>query len=177
MKKLLVAPLLAALAMFVWGFVYYGLSGVPYKALQPAQDVGPALDKLFPTSGTYIVPDPRTEDEEEAKRLEKGPFATVHIKKGGMPMMDPVVLVKGFLLEWISCLLMAVALGVARVKGYTTRLTFIVLVGFLMAFFAHGGLAVWWHQDWSWHMRTIIHDTGAWLFAGLILSCSPKGKE
>ena len=48
MKKLLLAPLLGALAMFVWGFFYYGLSGIPYQALQPAQDVGPALDKLFP---------------------------------------------------------------------------------------------------------------------------------
>ena len=37
-------------------------------------------------------------------------------------------------------------------------------------------IAVWWHQDWAWHIRTVIHDAGAWLFAGLILACSPKGK-
>lgn len=177
MKKLLLAPLLGALAMFVWGFVYYGVSGVPYQALQPAQDVGPALDKLFPTSGTYVVPDPRTDSDDLSRQLEKGPFATVHIKKGSMPAMDPVVMVKGFLLEWISCLLMVVVLGLTQIKGYTTRLTFIVLVGFLAAFFTHGGQAVWWHQDWAWHIRTVIHDAGAWLFAGLILACSPKGKD
>ena len=177
MKKLLLAPLLGALAMFAWGFVYYGLSGIPYNALQPAQDVGPALDKLFPTSGTYVVPDPRTDDAELAKKLEKGPFATVHIRKGGMPAMDPVVMIKGFVLEWIACLLMVVVLGLTQIKGYATRLTFIVLTGFLMAFFAHGGQAVWWHQDWSWQVRTIIHDGGAWLFAGLILACSPKATD
>ena len=118
MKKLLLAPLLGVLAMFVWGFVYYGVSGVPYKALQPAQDVGPALDKLFPTSGTYVVPDPRTESKALSKQLGKGPFATVHIKKGSLSAMDPVVMAKGFLLEWISCLLMVVILGLAKINGY-----------------------------------------------------------
>ncbi|MEZ5277814.1 MAG: hypothetical protein R3F07_15645 [Opitutaceae bacterium] len=170
MKKYLLAPFLGALAMFIWGFVYYGISGIPYQALQPARDVGPALDKLFPTSGTYIIPDPRTEEPALSRQLEAGPFATVHITKGAMPAMDPVVMVSGFVLEFVSCLLLVILLGLTRIGGYPDRVIFVIVAGVLMAFFAHGGQAVWWHQDWNWQLRTIIHDVVAFGLAGAVIA-------
>ena len=170
MKKYLLAPFLGALAMFVWGFFYYGVSGIPYQALQPAQDVGPALDKLFPESGAYIVPDPRMDPEAMEEKLEAGPFATVHIQKGGRPAMDPMILLQGFALEFVSCLLLVVLLSLAQIRWYTNRLLFASLVGLLIAIYAQGGLVIWWHQDLGWHARTIIHDVVAWFAAGAVIA-------
>ena len=107
MKKFLFAPLLAALAMFFWGFVYYGLSGIPYKVLGTVGDIGPELTKLFPADGTYILPDPRGTPEAISEQMKRGQFATVHIKKSGVPEMDPAVMGKGFALEFVTCLLLA----------------------------------------------------------------------
>ena len=174
MKKYLLAPFLAALAMFVWGWFYYGMSGVPYQALQPAQDVGPALDKLFPESGTYIVPDPRMDQEAMTARLEAGPFATVHIQKGGMPPMDPMILLKGFALEFVSCLLFVILLSLAQIRWYANRLILASLIGILIGLYAQGGMVIWWHQDIGWHARTVIHDVVAWIAAGTVIAAFVK---
>lgn len=163
--------------MFVWGFFYYGLSDFPYQALQPAQDIGPALDKLFPESGAYVVPDPRSDDATLTERLEAGPFATVHIQKGGTPAMDPKILLKGFGLEFLCCLLMVVLLGMAGIRGYTGRVIFTLLVGFLIAFYSQGGLVIWWHQDMAWHTRTLIHDVIGWALAGAIIAGFTKPRS
>ncbi|RKX30160.1 MAG: hypothetical protein DRP71_15490 [Verrucomicrobia bacterium] len=176
MKNLL-ATFLAALAMFVWGFAYYGVSGIPYKSLQPAQNVGAQLDELFPTTGTYVIPDPRTENDKLSKQLEKGPFATVHIRKGGTPAMDPLLMAKGFILGWVCCLMMAVLLAMTGIRGYGPRLVFILFAGVIMALFTHGGDVIWWRQDWAWQIHTMIYSIGAWLVAGLLLACSPKAKD
>lgn len=170
MKKYLLAPFLGALAMFIWGFIYYGVSGIPYQALQPAQEVGPALDKLFPASGTYVIPDPRTDEPAMSRQLASGPFATVHITKGGLKAMDPAVMISGFALEFISCGLLVILLGLTRIGNYPDRVIFVLVAGVLMAFFAHGGQAVWWHQDWNWQFRTMIHDVVAFLLAGAIIA-------
>lgn len=56
MKKFIVAPLLAAVAMFVWGFIYGGVPHlVPYRTLSTVSDPDAnalAVEKLFPASGT-----------------------------------------------------------------------------------------------------------------------------
>jgi hypothetical protein len=137
--------------------------------MQPAHDVGPALDRLFTKSGAYVIPDPRSDDATLTERLDAGPFATVHIRKGGTPAMDPTVLLKGFGLEFLSCLLMVLLLGRAGIPGYTGRVIFILLVGCLIAFYSQGSLVIWWHQDMGWHTRTLIHDVIGWALAGVIL--------
>lgn len=56
MKKFIVAPLLAAVAMFVRGFIYGGAPHLgPYRALSTVSDPDAttlAVQKLFPASGT-----------------------------------------------------------------------------------------------------------------------------
>ena len=84
--------------------------------------------------------------------------------------MDPMVLLKGFGLEFLSCLLMVLLLGMAGIPGYTRRVIFTLLVGFLIAFYSQGSLVIWWHQDMGWHTRTLIHDVIGWALVGVILA-------
>lgn len=175
MKKFIVAPLLAALVMFLWGFVYYGVSAFPYQALQATNgDVGPQLNALFPASGTYVIPDPRGDKAEAEKLVQRGPIATVHIHREGAKSMDPLMLARGFGLEFVSCLLLAVLLTLGSVTGFGSRLIFAVIAGMLITLYSHGGEAIWWQQDWAWHGRTMIYDVVAWFGAGLVLALLVK---
>lgn len=179
MKTFVLGPFLAALAMFIWGFFYYGLSGFPYAVLGSAPEAGPALNRLFPASGTYVFPDPRVDPKVVEKQFASGPIATVHIHKEGANPMDPLLLIKGFALEFVSCVLLALLLTQSAAKGYAGRVCFAVLAGVLITLFSNGGQVIWWRQDWAWHTRTMIHDIAAWLAAGLILAifvrrCEPR---
>jgi hypothetical protein len=175
MKQYLLAPFLAALAMFFWGFVYYGLSGIPYGALQSIdRDVGPTLNELFPTSGTYVVPDPRGEADATVALRERGPIATVHLHREGAPAMAPAMMIAGFVLEFVCCLLFAFVLGRCRVNSYGGRVGLTVLAGAIVTLWTRGGDAVWWLQDWNWHRTTMLYDLVAWFLAGLVLAALIK---
>jgi hypothetical protein len=173
MKKFLLAPLLGALAMFFWGFLYYGISGIPYKALgTPAGDVLPAVAALFPADGTYVMPDPRSPPEALAEQMKRGQFAMVHVRKAGVKEMDPMTLVKGFALEFACCLLLAFIMH--KVAGgfqtFMCRFMFCLAVGLLVTLFANGGQAIWWQQAWGWHLMTMLHDVIAFVLAGAVLA-------
>jgi hypothetical protein len=172
MKKFLLAPFLAALAMFFWGFLYYGLSGIPYKALGTVGDIGPALGQHFPADGTYILPDPRNSPETMAEQMNRGQLMTVHIKKSGVKAMDGAVMGKGFLLEFVSCLLLALLLhkSFGDKDCSPCRFKFCVMTGVLIALFAQGGQAIWWQQAWGWHLMTMLHDVVAFALAGTVLT-------
>ncbi len=179
MKKFVLAPFLAALAMFFWGFIYYGLSGIPYKALGTAGDVSPALMQLFPADGTYVFPDPRNSPEVQAEQMKRGQFAMVHIKKSGVKEMDPMILTKGFILEFISCLLLAVivqkAYG-AQTNQCLCRFMLCLMIGVLVTLFSNGGQVIWWQQGWGWHLMTMLHDVVAFAAAGAVLTFFFKPK-
>jgi hypothetical protein len=172
MKRFLLAPLLAALAMFFWGFIYYGLSGIPYKALGTAGDVAPAVTQLFPADGTYIFPDPRTPPEALAEQMKRGQALMVHVKKSGVKEMDPNTLIHGFLLEFVSCLLVAGLLQkvAPAFHGFGGRVMFVFTLGLLLTLFSNGGQAIWWQQPWGWHLMTMLHDGVAFLLAGIVLA-------
>ncbi len=172
MKKFLLAPLLGALAMFFWGFIYYGLSGVPYKVLGTAGDVGPAVAALFPADGTYLLPDPRGTPEVMAEQMKRGQLVMVHVKKSGVQEMDPGILAKGFALEFITCLLLAFILHLVApgFKTYGCRLMFCVMFGVVATVFSNGGQVIWWQQQWGWHLMTMLHDIIAFLLAGAVLA-------
>ena len=59
MTRLAAGTALAAVAMFVWGMLFWGANPLPYRAWkQPTDDVGAgqALRTYFPETGTYAVP-------------------------------------------------------------------------------------------------------------------------
>lgn len=64
MKKFVLAPALAALAMFVVSAIYW-MSPFPYQTLTPVGDnaAAAALGKIFPATGTYLVPEPETDEK------------------------------------------------------------------------------------------------------------------
>ena len=179
MKRFLLAPFLAALAMFFWGFIYYGLSGIPYKALGTVGDISPGLIQQFPGDGTYILPDPRNSPAVMTEQMNRGQLITVHVKKSGVKAMDGAVMAKGFALEFASCLLLALILDAAfgMQDACVKRFKTCVSIGLLATLFANGGQAIWWQQGWGWHLMTMLHDVVCFALAGAVLTFFFKVKS
>ncbi len=112
--KVGIGILLAALAAYVWGFLYWGLPGPAYSAWQTLENdaaVMTVLKENFPRNGTYFLPG-RNHDENEAARLfEQGPVAIVHIlARDGRPMMDASIMALGLLHYIVAAALLAILL-------------------------------------------------------------------
>ena len=169
MKSLLLGSLLAAVALFFWGFLYYGATGIPYGTLAETDDVGPALNELFPTDGTYVVPSPLAEDS--AELTARGPFAMVHIHKGGSDMMSASFLIGGFLHGFVYCLLLGLLLQqICKKTQFWGRVGFLTLAGVAGAVMARAGDAIWWLQPWGWQLSNILYTVIGSAIAGLVLA-------
>lgn len=172
MFRSVVRVLLAAVAMYFWGFLYWGISPIPYQSWLQADDEAAqtALRELFPEPGTYYVPG-RAHDEAEMTALfERGPIAMVHMADvDGRPLMDPAIMAIGFGL----CIFTAavIALVVSRFGGtYGERIKSVLLLAFAASFAIHLGDVVWWSVDPAWKMWPMVYDFIAWTIAGAILA-------
>lgn len=165
MKNFVLAPALAALAIFFWGFIYYGISGAPYRSLQPSTTLAPALEKL-PASGTYIVPDPRGGTDMSTYH---GPVAVLNYNASPRSMGATMAL--GYFHSYLCCLLLALLLWrVGKwLDTFKCKFGFCFLVGLLVAVFSKGGDFTWWHVSGTWALAQIAYDLAAFALAAPIL--------
>ena len=174
MKKFVLAPALAALAMFVFGFLYWGATTLPYRALASAGDdsaTALALDKIFPATGTYLVPGMTTPEPERAELFKRGPFALVHFVKGGMLEMDPVLLAQGYAHEFVLCFILAIMLSKAApsFQCFSCRVKFSAVIGLVAATCTLGNV-VWWHHSLGWELVQALYNLIAFVVAGTVLA-------
>jgi hypothetical protein len=179
MKRLLLASFLAALAVFVWGFVFWGLSPMSAAVMQSADDdqaAQAALRETFPKSGVYFVPSPAGDPAAVDALHRAGPVAMVHIQMDGRPAMDPGIFVWGFVHGWLVCLILGWLLLRAgpALPAYRSRVLFIAAAGFAAALFIDYGDTIWWYSDRSWQLLNLTYNTVAWLVAGVVLAAILK---
>lgn len=175
MKKFLLAPVLSALAMFIFGALYW-MSPLPYGVLTPVGDnaaAAAALGKIFPSTGTYLVPGPEMKDQELlAKLWAQGPSAEVNFIREGHAMMEPAVFVCGYIHYFVVSLLLAALLN--RVKAalptYGSRVRFCTWVGLVGAVLLCLSDPIWWHHPWGWKLMGALYAVLAFAVAGLVLA-------
>jgi hypothetical protein len=174
MKKFVLAPALAALAMFIFGFLYWGATKLPYKYLGHVSDdatASEALKKIFPKSGAYFVPGMYLDDAKHKELAERGPIAEVYYTDHGMSVdPSPGMLIKGYLYEFVLCLLLSLMLVnlAPAFKCWTCRVKFCAAIGLLMALGEYG-YTVWWMHDVAWTTVQALYDFVALVIAGLVL--------
>lgn len=174
MKKFVLAPALAALALFAWGFLFWGaFHHLPYQALASLPNeaaAAEALEKIFPATGTYLVPRPQLGAARQAELMQRSPTAEVHFVKDGRPMMDPAQLLKGYLHEFALCLLLVFMLDASAqtFRGFGCRVRFCGTIGLLVALYDYGS-AVWWNHSIGWVTMQAFYDFVAFFIAGLVL--------
>ena len=164
--------LLAAVAMYLWGFLYWGLSPFPYQSWRQADDEAAqtALREIFPEQGTYYVPGRGHDEAEMAALYARGPIAMVHlISVDGKPVMDASVMALGFGLCILTAALIAAVVGRFRESGPTERLQSVLLLALTASAAIHLGDVVWWGVAPRWKIWTVADDFVAWTIAGVIL--------
>jgi hypothetical protein len=176
MKRTLIGVAIACVVLFFWGFLYWGLG--PYKTLiwKHARNdaaAGAALREQFPENGTYLVPS-FTNDEKTMEELsKKGPVAFVHmLAVDGTATFDPMMLIKGFVLNLIVIVLIALLLRrvATSLPTYLERVTFVALTGLTAALLIDGGDVAWWNISWAWKLYQGFYSVSFWILTGLILA-------
>jgi hypothetical protein len=177
-----IGVILACLLLYVWGFLCWGLG--PYKTQiwkQSRDDAaaGKALREQFPENGTYLVPG-FAQDEKKREELSKqGPVVMVHmLAVKGMPGMDPMTFVMGFVVNLVVIVLIAVALKkvAPALPTYFDRVKFVTLLGLAAAILIDVGDIAWWHIDWQWKLYQAFYNVSFWLLTGLVLGLFIKPK-
>jgi hypothetical protein len=168
--------ILASVALFLWGFLYWGLSHFPYQAWKRSSDdeaAQKALLELFPEDGTYYVPG-RKHDAATLERLfRQGPLVFVHmLRRDGRPPLDPGIMIRGFALNVVVAALVALLLWQARggLPDYLSRLLHASLAGVIASLMIDCGDAIWWEVSWVWKLRQAIYNCVAFVIGGAILA-------
>ena len=183
MKKLL-GIILATVAMFAFGAVFW-MTPLTTSFFMSATDdevAGRRLKEMFPASGTYFVPSPQSNPEKRLELLKSGPLVTLHVdyerKLQGDP--DPKTLGVGFVHELISLTLAALVMGslLGALTTYVRRVSFMAMLGVLIAWFSPLSQPIWWHHPWPVHVVDAVYTVLAWLVSGLVLAAfiKPAGK-
>ncbi len=173
MKRLVSGILLATIAAFFWGFLYWGANPLPYSVWKQTNDdqaAQQALREHFPESSTYYLPGMYNDEETLSRLSEAGPVGFVHISLEGRPVMQPDTMIQGFLLILVTVVIAALILQLAALPTYGQRLKLAVLVGLAGAVMIDFGQSVWWHISWAWKLQGAIYDFTVWVVIGLVLA-------
>lgn len=171
--KSTIGVILAAVAMFAWGFVFWMVlypDGVLHTAPDDAAAQA-ALTDHFPEPGVYAVPGNKMASEAWIERHRAGPVAQVIIAAGRDPMATRVF-IKGF----VHVLAVAALLGILlklvspTLRSYGARFGFVVLAGITASVYFNLALNVWWYWPMEWLLWNGFYDIVNWAVAGLVLA-------
>ena len=181
-SRVLAATLLGALAMLVWGMVWWmGLGGM----IEPVRPLGPDTELALSTavldleieSGAYYFPGfpPEQNDETMAawtERHKAGPIGMLLYQSYGLAPMQPQVFVRGFILNAGCCLLATLVIlpGVRAGWSVPRKAAAAVCVGLAATLCSYGNLWNWMYAPSDWAVKMGLDVLGSWLFAGVVLA-------
>jgi hypothetical protein len=177
MQKLVTGSFLAAVAMFIFGAIYWTspMSGLGIHDVADDLVAQAILAETFPETGVYWVPGMSlyAENPEQFETLHiTGPVAMVNIVHSPGAPMAPATFVYGFLHNLVACLLIGLLLSKAApaLATYGARVGFVLLAGVTTAFFVEIASVIWWRMPLLNQLVSALYDVLAWLLAGLILA-------
>ena len=177
MIRVIWGSFLAAIAMFVIGFVFFGPLGLNSLATRsvddaPARAIQQALKANLPQTGTYMIPND-TRSNEQTSMYGNGPIATVHYNSSGfVAAMDPATIGKGFVFNFAIALLFGLALiGIdGRVTDFGSRARVAAIIGISGSAFIHLGEPLYYHHDWPHFLYAFVADGLMLAAAGVIVA-------
>ncbi len=177
MSKTIIGIIVATVVLYLWGFLFWGVSTLPYAAWkQVANDeqTQEMLRQNFPESGTYFIPGMNHDADELVGLYEKGPVGFVHISLAGRSQTDLTVMIGGLLLNLIVVALMAGMFRVAGAKEFRDFARLSLAAGAVAVVAIDGGDLIWWQIPVEWKVWQAIYDFSLWIVAGHILGIFMK---
>ena len=178
--RVLLAAVLSAVLMFVWGFVFWAVLGMGCRFIQPLPaelDVLAALRQSGATSGMYVYPMPADMKDEQAMesyqaKHAEGPILQLAYQAEGGPDMPPSKYAQGFGHYFAVALLSGCLLALASrgLPSFGSRLVFVLLLSLVAAVWGNVGDAVWWFHSREYCLGNMAYSMGAGLLMALVMA-------
>ena len=170
--RVIVAAIVSAVLMFLWGFVFWG---PVINATARLNDTLPAEEELnilapmraaqLPT-GMYVYPGPLADmNDAEAKaawdkKLADGPVFHLAYRQQGASPMDPAMFAQGFAHNFVVALIAATLLAIAApaLGGYTSRVGFLVLLTLLGVVWTNPANVIWWFHTTNHALGHMLYE-------------------
>lgn len=175
MIRVVIGSAAAAVAMFIIGFIFFGL-GLQNIAIKSVGDIEAApiqqaLRANIADTGTYMVPGERT--PEQTRMYGTGPVATIHYNVNGqVGGMNAGTALKGLIFNFAIALVFGLALiGIdGRVRDFGSRAWVAAIIALAAAAFTHFGVPLHYPHDWAYYIYLFIADGIALAAAGIIVA-------
>jgi hypothetical protein len=186
--RILTSAVLSAIAMFVWGFVFWGpvlnMTSRLMKPLPAEQE----LDVLAPlrvaklADGMYVYPGPLADQNDAAaaeawkKKIEDGPILQLSYRGAGTSPMDPMMFAEGLGHSFLIALLAAAALSMAApaLPAYGQRATLVMIIVLIGALWTNVGNMIWWGHSPAYTAGQVAYHLGAGLLMAAITAAIIK---
>jgi len=175
MIRVVIGSTAAAVAMFIIGFIFFGL-GLQNLAIKSVGDVQAApiqqaLRANIESTGTYMVPGERT--PEQTRMYGTGPVATIHYNvEGQVAGMSAGTAFKGLVFNFAIALAFGLALiGIdGRVRDFGSRARVAAIIAVAAAAFTHLGVPLYYPHDWAYYIYLFLADGISLAVAGIIVA-------
>ena len=170
MQRLIIGSLVAAVAMFLLGYAFYGTAlmslGWGTAAPQVQAGIQSALREL-PGTGTYVIPSGNTPDAIAA--YAHGPVAQIAYNSGGFAMVDGTSLGGGFIHMAVSVFLLGCVLATVPGTSFGTQARLVLGISATAMVYLHFAGPIWYHTDWRNALYTGVADFIVLSVGGLIV--------
>jgi hypothetical protein len=178
--RILLAAALSAVAMFFWGFVFWGpVLNMTVRLMEPLP-AAVELDTLAPlraeklADGMYVYPGPLIDQTDEAAtkawetKINEGPIVHMAYKASGVSPMDPAMFAQGFAHSFVLALLGGVLLSsvAAYLPSYGPRFALLALASLIAALWTPIGDMIWWFHPTKYALGAAAYT----LMAGLLMA-------
>ncbi|MGH7551119.1 MAG: hypothetical protein ACREMD_05130 [Gemmatimonadota bacterium] len=178
MRRLLVAALLAAIVVTLWGAVSWAVLPWHRMVMETVPDgeaVTEALRERVPGSGLYHYPGAEGGADPDAwmERYRRGPNINLLVFSAtGSDPFSPWLLGRGFVLNLVAAFLAAALLAAAApaLPGFGSRVLFIALLAGFAALQSRLVDWNWWRFPLDYSLVAAFHLVIGWTLAGLVLA-------
>jgi hypothetical protein len=141
MGRILIASIVGAVVVFVWGFLAWDVLGLYKNAVKPVPHeaaVVTGLKASIDQSGALYFPARPTDKHDEegirqwSERHQAGPIGMIMYRAKGSDPMAMEMFIRGGAINFVACLLMACLMYASRMRSFILRLA----VALIMAAFA-----------------------------------------
>jgi len=174
MARLVLGSIAGGIAMWLVGFIFWGLlGGVAIWSAGPAADpaIQATLAQYLGPSGTgvYVVPSPNT--PAGTALYGKGPVATIQFVNEGLVAFDVGALLAGLVLAIVCVFLLGLALRlVAGGASFATRMKLVLLVAIALPAYSDLGQILFNHAPPTYFIWLFLSDMISFVVAGAVLS-------
>ena len=158
---------LTAIVLFIFGFLYWGVSPLPYTAVNSAADQEAALADIkrhFPDTGAYMIP-----TAADMELLAEGSQAVVYVDhEVPASQPDPASMALGLVHNVLMALV--VFLLLRNQDGMSQHLRTGALVGLAAVVVIEGSDTLWWLYPLSWKIHSVVYHFLCFVLAAALLS-------